>query len=226
MNRLLIVSLLTFLASALVVAAPVPKEKDPNKLIEHLFGKPFLPDGKYEIALGGEGLQIRVPAGTNTWGNARNGFNIPRVSKEISGDFVASVKIKLLKADSENEAVNITTGIFIMGDESTFLEHSRTVTRGNGPERRQGILRAVQPRMSSSAGSGGGAFNPDATFHKLERRGETIAAFASADGRGGWHKLGEWKLPLQETVRVGLHVAHSGGPYMVEFSDFTVSPIR
>jgi len=211
-------------------AAPVPKRNvTTEEQIEKLFGKATIPDKDYLFTLEDEALRIRVPEKTLKWEKPQDGFSVPRVAQEVKGDFTAIVQIRLSDFPEKAEVKSVTAGIFVMGDVGTYLEHSRVQMNQfnqKGKRVRQGILHTAQNgNARGSAGSGGGAFDPDRTYHKLERVGGKVSAYASADGKG-WHKLGTWDLELDETAKVGLFVGHEGGPCFVEFAEFKITPTK
>jgi hypothetical protein len=210
-------------ASPLLFAAPVPRERlTPDARIERLYGVVHRPDNTYAVTLRDQALQIRVPDSTRIWEHPKNGLTVPRIVREVTGDFTAVVTITLPTLNEKNSFRKLTAGIFVMGDESEYVEHSRlqTAPAAGQPERRSGILHAMARNLSLTASSGGGAFNPDSTLHKLERTGNTVVAYASADGKS-WHKLGSYQVNLNDTVKVGLFVGHDG-PATVEFSNFDI----
>jgi hypothetical protein len=57
------------------------------------------------------------------------------------------------------------------------------------------------------------------------RRGDTVTAFRSKDGRD-WAETGKETVPLNETAYVGLALASDASGADVAFDHISVSPIR
>jgi hypothetical protein len=225
----MILCLTAGLLSALAVAAPVPKEREADK-IARMFGAPADPDKdcKFELGEGGK-LVIRAPAAVHVLNPAAGGVNAPRVVRTVEGDFTATVRIRMVptrepQAGPANGQPMFLAGMTLGQDDATLLSHARTVqTQGNEVKRAGLHLEWVGGQQRFSASSGGGAFDPETTYLRITRTGPTIKLAASADGKG-WHEFNGPVVSYPAKAKIGLFVANpSGEPFAAEFDQLTIA---
>jgi hypothetical protein len=210
--------------ASLVWAAPVPKAKESDfDRIEKAFGKPAFPTNSYEMNLQDETLTLLLPEETARWSSS-GPLVCPRTEKEVKGDFIAHVRMTVKKPAEKIKVLEVLTGLYVCSGEGDTLTHARMISRKDGRDGRGGLLHVNQNgRRIISASSAGGAFDADSTAHKIERKGNVIVAYSRAKDGDGWHKLGEYKFQMADTVTVGIYADHANGPYTIQFSEFSIT---
>lgn len=209
-----------------VLASPVPKETEAEKL-KRLFGTPVDPDKDCNFALDGDKLVIRAPEAGHVFGFGDGIGNAPRVTRPVRGDFVATVRIRMVPSRPPQPGgarMLFQAGLYLAESEVSFGYNARAIEDQNGTIRRTGRHGAwVGGNQRFGGSSGGGAFDPETTYLRITRTGDTTQLGASADGKG-WHLFGGPKVPFANEVTLGLFVANPGGlPFAAEFDQFTVT---
>lgn len=132
-------------------------------------------------------LELRAAAGSTLDFN----LNAPRLLQTISGDFAVEVKVKAASDDMPPGG-----GLLIWQDEENFI----TCERGlNGRE--QVVLRGRA--QGKYAYFGRGMLASEVLTLRLERVGDAISAYCSADG-ANWFTCGSVRLAAEDSVQVGI----------------------
>jgi regulation of enolase protein 1 (concanavalin A-like superfamily) len=217
---------LALLLPAVALAAPVPKETEAEK-IKRLFGTPADPEKDCKFTLDGEKLVLRTPEASHVFGFGNGIGNAPRVTRTVEGDFVATVRIRMAPPQPPQPygpRMLFQAGLYVADSDTSFAFNTRAVEDQNGTIRRTGRHGAwVSGNQQFSGSSGGGAFDPETTFLRVTRTGDTTQFGASADGKG-WHVFAGPKVQYGDKVTLGLFAANPGGlPFAAEFDQFTVT---
>jgi tetratricopeptide (TPR) repeat protein/regulation of enolase protein 1 (concanavalin A-like superfamily) len=138
------------------------------------------------------GLQIHAANGRDLW---FVNWSAPRMLRSVSGDWVAQTAC--VPALEEKPAIG---GLLLWKDRKNYLRLDRGATGEHG------IL------FTGCLGNrdmliGRGRLQSDASgrvFLRLERVGERVNAFCSADGEN-WLTVGHVEFPVEDPVQVGLH---------------------
>ncbi len=205
-----------FALPLLLVAAPVPKETDAQKLAK-LYGTPVDPLKDCKFTLDGTKLTITAGKGDHDLSVQNKVLNAPRVLKEIEGDFEMKVKVsgeypKGAKAGTERaNLVFYGHGLLVWDDEKNYvrlekayvdrLDGTPTYTYGSwelfagGEWKRQG----TQSDYTFEA--------TDTAHFKLARKGSVFTASISKDGKE-WKELDPIEAEMGKTLKVGVAAVH------------------
>lgn len=205
-----------FALPLLVVAAPVPKESDAEKLYR-LFGKPVDPLKDCKFTLDGNKLTINAGKGDHDLSVQSKEMNAPRVLKEIEGDFEMKVKVsgeypKGAKGASEKRTIVFYGhGLLVWDDEKNYvrlekayvdlLNGTPTYTYGSWELFAGGewVRRGTQEDF---------VFDQKDTAHfKLSRKGSVFSASISKDGKE-WKDLPPIEAEMGKKLQVGVGAVH------------------
>lgn len=218
-----------FLALAVAVlplaafAAPVPKlvETPPQKMVR-LFGAPTFPDDTCKAELNGSVLRLTGGGQDHVWHAGEGGMKVPFLAREVKGDFTATVVVKAVDLPESGSLTGVA-GLLVMKDESTTLDHSLYLTGNAEFSRRRGWLRSTAAgNQVSTKEDGNAAFSGSDVALRVERVGTKVTASVSVPGKD-WAEIESYEMALDKTAKVGVFVAHTGGPFTAEFSEFTVT---
>jgi regulation of enolase protein 1 (concanavalin A-like superfamily) len=200
----------------LLVAAPVPKETDTQKLAK-LFGTPVDPLQDCKFTLDGTRLTVTAGKGDHDLSVQNKVLNAPRVLKEIEGDFEMRVKVSgeyPKGAKSGTERTNIVFyghGLLVWDDEDNYVRLEKAyVDRLNGtPPTTYGSWELFAGGKWVRAGTQADfTFDPTDTAHlKLARKGSTFTASLSNDGKA-WKELEPIEAEMGKTLKVGVAAVH------------------
>jgi len=207
----------------LAVAAPVPKFKEPPaRKLARLFGDPTLPDDTCKAELRDDALRLTGGADEHVWHAGEGGMKVPFTAREVTGDFTATVTVRAVDLP-ETGSVTGVAGLLVMKDTETTLDHSLYLTGDRATAARRGWLRAVAAgNQVSTKEDLSAAFAEDAVRLKVQRVGTTVTASVAGVGKE-WTEIDRFEMALDKSSKVGLFVAHTGGPFTAEFRDFTVT---
>ncbi|MBN1889159.1 MAG: DUF1349 domain-containing protein, partial [Thermoflexales bacterium] len=138
-----------------------------------------------------DGLEIHVPNGRGLWGI---NLSAPRLLRSVTGDW--SVQVASSSVSPEQPA---TGGLLVWKDDKNFMR----LDRGKIGRREIAFL-GCQGGQDILVGRGCLSFQ-ERVWLRLERRGEELRAFCSADGRQ-WFTAGHVNFPAEDPLQVGMYV--------------------
>jgi regulation of enolase protein 1 (concanavalin A-like superfamily) len=147
-------------------------------------------DCSYRIIDSG-GLEISASNGRSLFGL---NLSAPRLMREISGNFAATVTIKPASEDKPQMG-----GLLIWRDRDNFLRFEKGVD-GEHEIRLQGYVDGKYQIV----GRGMSYEDNDETYLRLERSGDQFTSYCSIDGEN-WFTCGKMTLPLENPIQVGIH---------------------
>jgi regulation of enolase protein 1 (concanavalin A-like superfamily) len=142
-----------------------------------------------------DGLVIHAANGRDMW---HINWSAPRMVQDVAGDFVAQTVC--VPAMDDRPAIG---GLLLWRDERNYLR----LDRGAYGEREIAFMGCVDDE-DAAIGRGWlrGAARP---IHlRLERRGDRVNAYCSADGKR-WYAVGHVTFPVQGPLQVGMHAIGS-----------------
>jgi hypothetical protein len=219
--------LLAFLLPAAVVAAPVPKERDEERL-KRVFGTVVAPDTECEFELlPGDRLRVRLPGRAYTLDPSARASSAPRVVREVEGDFVLRVRVaevidKTAGPALRGQTPQVSAGLLLRAGDDVRADLTRSHQSGQNGWSSSIRFGARQPGRGLGS-STGFQFDPKPVHLRLTRTGPKVRGEYSSDGKS-WRRLTETDLPLGEKVSVGLFAA--GGldtAFEAVFDEFTLT---
>jgi regulation of enolase protein 1 (concanavalin A-like superfamily) len=200
----------------LLVAAPVPKETDAQKLAK-LYGTPIDPAKDCKFTLDGGKLTITAGKGDHDLSVQSKEMNAPRALKEIEGDFEMKVKVsgdypKGAKGASEKRTlVFYGHGLLVWDDENNYVRLEKAyVDRLDGtPTYTYGSweLFAGGKWVRQGTQSDFKFDEKDAAYFKLARTKNVFTASISKDGKE-WKDLDPIEAEMGKTLKVGVAAVH------------------
>ncbi|MCA9122204.1 MAG: SEL1-like repeat protein [Planctomycetaceae bacterium] len=189
------------------------------------------PDGDCAIIRGAHRMTIKVPPGRhdlyfdNEDPSERN--NAPRVVREVTGDFLAQVKVTAdwsLRTPLPNEQNTFAAGLAIVASPQHYVRHERILFR----HRQLGTASTFVPsiydvdgrRRTSLEVATPDYFQGPSTWFRVRRTGQLVYTYISHDGQQ-WKPAREIITELPEKVQVGIHAINaSGSEFTVDFEDY------
>lgn len=228
-------TLLFLIAAPLLLAAPVPKESDAQKLAK-LFGMPVDPLKDCKFTLDGTKLTINVGKGDHDLSTQNNVLNAPRVLKEIEGDFEMAVKVnckypKEAKAGTDRATIVFYgLGLLVWDNEKNYvrLEKAYVDSLDGSPVYSYGSWELFADGKWLRAGSSADyVFDPtDTAYLKLARKGNAFTASISKDGKE-WKELEPIKAEMSKTLKVGVVAVHiCDTPFNAVFEDYSLKATK
>lgn len=198
----------------------------------HGWGTAIDPQGTCTIRAEQGKLSIRVPRGIyDLWYGEEDPavrYNAPRVVQAVKGDFVAQVKVTAdwsVGTPLDNGRFSHAAGLLVWESDDHYLRHERNQFQSL---KRPGVTAYWTPPLYDRAGTrvstwrGGNAdvFGGRSTWLRLERKGPTITASMSRNGRA-WEQTDVLQTTFPDQVYVGV-LAHqaSASEFICEFEDF------
>jgi regulation of enolase protein 1 (concanavalin A-like superfamily) len=229
--------LVLFAAPLLLVAAPIPKETDAQKLAK-LYGLPVDPAKDCKFTLSGDKLTITAGKGDHDLSVQSNEMNAPRVLKEIEGDFEVTVQVsgdypKGAKGASEKRTIVFYgSGILVWDDTNNYVRLEKAYVDGlNGtPINCYGSWELFAGGEWKRQGSNADyVFGEKDTAHlKLARKGNVFTASMSKDGKE-WKELDPIEAEMGKTLKVGVaavHICDTGFDAVFEGYDLKATKIK
>jgi hypothetical protein len=204
------------LVAPIVLAAPIPKESESDKL-RRLFGTPEDPDKVCKFSLDGNQLRLTAAKGLRGLNPARGLTNAPRALKTVRGDFEATVRIvRDTIAEGTKKADEVYTpsgggGLLLWVDADSHLRLSRSqwVAEAGGQAKTTYNLRGARSKEEFAGwvtNVAEGDTEP-VTF-RMTRTGNKIASAYSRDGKK-WATFDTLEMDLPDEVKIGVYVAHN-----------------
>jgi regulation of enolase protein 1 (concanavalin A-like superfamily) len=232
MPRLLALSLLTA-ASIALVAAPVPRERDEDRM-KRIYGTVIDPDGDCSFKMAGEKLRIRVDGPhfllRGRWSNP------VCVMREVEGDFSAEVRVDCSKPPEWKRPPDVFdtfayAGLLVWPDEDNELD----LARGWRSESLGGRVHVSSHYNQTGRGRvewfgvradgspDGTVTDEKPTRLRITRTRDRFSCSYKSDG-GDWVSAGEFDLEFPARVKVGVYVElYAGNGFEADFDQYTVT---
>ena len=222
-------SFICVVLAILVVCSPVSGQgqKGKNRKKARSWGEVVDPDGDCQFTFGKKKLVIAIPGSVHGMSIERGETNSPRVWDDVTGDFVATVKVS---ADFPQGAESLTAsrkpffgaGLIALQDDNTYvrLERAEMVLGGRNVSYTSFELRQ-NGKWIKAGNSGEYPLKPDLpTWLRMERRGDFIHASVSQDGEK-WIDLDGIRAPMGKYLKVGVMAGHNTPqPFAPKFEEF------
>jgi tetratricopeptide (TPR) repeat protein/regulation of enolase protein 1 (concanavalin A-like superfamily) len=143
-------------------------------------------DGAYAVE---NVLEIRAPNGRDL---SKANVSAPRLLRPVEGDFAADA----VSLPGRDDRLTLG-GLLLWVDADNFLRVERGI-RGHRDVSLRGRVDGADKLL------GRGRLDADRIHLRVERRGGSVRALCSADGRA-WHSIGETEFTSDPPARVGLH---------------------
>jgi regulation of enolase protein 1 (concanavalin A-like superfamily) len=226
-----IVVLLTFVLAAAGCGRAEPDVDAPVPAID--WGTPVDPDGDCTFETGPAELAIALPAVDKDLSIERKRMNAPRSLRPVTGDFVATVRVRGTFAPSKlsrakDRAAFVGAGLVLMVDDRTYLRLERAAAHTGGADAAYVSWEARREGTWTRKGNTGEArlYQAD-TWLRLIRRGDRVRPAFSQDGGETWSPLDEVVLSLPDEVRIGVAAVTTGTQaFRPVFDRFTVVPAQ
>ncbi len=210
-------------AAAGAFAAPVPKDTQTEERLLKLYGTRADEKKRGTFSLGGDRLTIALAAHVDEPFDPRKPpsqkptpLDATRITREISGDFVACVGITCPRPPTPPDLVPAQMGGgigVVLGEGHYFTAERHHVLRYDFNAKLvwdgsfDSTVRRLNPAASRSCySSHRGSIGPLQV--RLTRRGDKFTAEASADGKK-WEELQSVAVNAPEKLRVGLFAHHN-----------------
>ncbi len=223
MTRPLLAGTIFFAVAAGILLRPVRAADAP-------WGEVIDPDGDCRLVFTDDKLAVSIPGKDHALSAEVGRMNAPRVLQDVTGDFVAQVKVSGDYPTSVTSAVPDFVawqgaGLLLWQDAKNYirLERAQLVAEGQATSYVVFELRKDGAVVDYS-GTNEHRLTGRATFLKLERHGDKVSAAVSPDG-GKWTLLKplDWRGP--QNLRVGVSASQdTSTPLNVELEDFNLTP--
>jgi hypothetical protein len=219
-------------AAAVAAAPPSPRQRNapaagsgPVDGVVDGWGTAIDPDRDCSIHRDGEKLVIELPNKPHDLTPFSRLFNVPRVVRQVEGDFEVQVKVEGdFKPSGPSERLvdepSNGAGLIVLGDgqEHIILDRMAFLRKGR-------LVNSVE--FAQRGGNGGrGNRNPQlgstTKYLRLTRKGKQVLASASSDGKE-WTALKPIDSQLPDRVKVGVVAINtSKEPFSATFSEFKI----
>ncbi len=205
MTRLLLLASLALACAAL--ASDNGPDPEPNPFQDG-WDKPIDPDKDCKFRRQRGGLTIAVPGKDHDLAIERNLMNTPRLLRPVEGDFVAEVRVSGKFVPSTDSTTTeripfVGAGLVLMADDNTYVRLERAALRrgevktyANWELRREG-------RWELAGRADVMPLKEEATYLRLERKGDKLLASVSEDGKE-WKELPALELKLPAKLKLGV----------------------
>ena len=205
---------LTLMSAMWLAPAKVRSEDAPKEIAG--WGVPVDPDGDCKITVAGPRLNIELPGKPHALCIERDQMNAPRVLRQMTGDFVAKVKVignfpKGAESQIENRRAFHSAGFVLAMDHKNYirLEKAEMVAGAQNMTFASFELRdnGVGVRWGN-AGEHPLEPKQEHVFLQIEREGGKITASISNDDVK-WTKLKPINVDWPATIALGLTAGHN-----------------
>jgi regulation of enolase protein 1 (concanavalin A-like superfamily) len=207
---------------AKVEDTPAPPAEPPPDARLADWGRRFDPDGDCTFNVQSGALTIGVPPTPHDLSIERARTNAPRMLREVDGDFRFQVKVcgdihPMATGSVPGRLSFQAGGILLWSDESNYVRFERAAFNRN---EKITTYTAIEARVNGRQGGAGTLGIPDQDTHlRLERRGNQLRAFVSADGES-WRPQKSIEIDLPPKVQVGVAVVNAAQqPLQVRFEE-------
>jgi regulation of enolase protein 1 (concanavalin A-like superfamily) len=222
---------IVFLACAVIVAAPIPKDDSDAGRMQRIYGSVFDPKEGVEFRPSGGSLHIKLPRGKKfLLAPQHEFFNAPRVLRDVKGDFTATVRVSFpIRSEVPAKFSNIREGwagggLVVWLDNANFL----TVTRDEKPFGKTPgeYFRSEARSKLSVRGESEAAETGTAGYVRVSRLGNRFVGSYSTDGKK-WKHFGkhDFSWEADTVVKVGV-IAENGldAPFELIFDEYVLAP--
>jgi len=208
--------------------APPPAASTPTSgVIFKGFGTVLDPDGDCKFTVQSDKLTITLPGKDHALCIEQNRMNAPRILRELSGDFIAQVKVTSEMPKGAESVVGSRrpfhgAGLLLWVDEKTYIRLEKAQVVINGETSSYANFELRKDGDFTIGGSTDVTPSDKTTYLRLERRGSKVYGAASDDGIQ-WASLKPMDIELPKTVKVGILAGHNtSSGYDVAFEEFKV----
>jgi hypothetical protein len=207
----------------LACAAPLPGQGPPRQVAG--WGEVIDPDGDCQVQSDAVGVTMNVPGKLHDLSVEIGAVNAPRILKDVTGDFSARVKVpnRFGPAGPSTAPGRLPyhgAGLLLWSDPETYIRVERASIARDGK-----ILHSAAFEVRSGGRIAHAQSMPIADgplFLRLDRQGDQVLAFHSADGVG-WIPLGSVPVAMPAKARVGVAAINSSvQPLAARLEDYRV----
>ncbi|HVK07356.1 MAG TPA: DUF1349 domain-containing protein [Gemmataceae bacterium] len=226
----------TFLLVALVLTGCPKADSEPAPPADPPFdwGTRVDPDRDCTFEAGPDGvLSIALPASDKDLSIERKRMNAPRTLRPVSGNFVATVRVRgTFRASAlsvpPGRASFVGAGLVVMGDDESYARLERAASHRDGADATYVNWETRQNGNWDRKGNSGEAKLVEGAevWLRLFRRGARLRGAFSQDGGATWEPVPEVVLVLPEEVKVGVVAVTTGTKdFKPTFDRFTIDPL-
>lgn len=214
------------LLASLAFAAPVPKDAGRDAIVK-LFGDPFDPEKACSAKLTGETLTLTLKANTAA-GTGKDRTNLPRFTREVAGDFTASVRVFAVlpkKATQVNGLWTETGGGIVFIPSGSGVEKAGRVYEWGLHDFEYRGERMLKVPNALGVGPVGSEVLPkrEGLLLRVARRGTTLELAYGRDGKV-WDRIETWRDFTDRPMQVGVYATHNlTAESVVTLSDFSLT---
>jgi regulation of enolase protein 1 (concanavalin A-like superfamily) len=231
-----LLTLACLLVACAVLAAPAPISRE-KELLGTTWSQKVNPDGDCHFVADKDALIIEIPGKDHDLWPKDKRMNAPHLLKEVEGDFDLQVRVEVAPVVSEKStavkrAAFVAAGLILIPTDRNVIRHEFGFSREWGDLK--AYVGAHNLFKTGGAGrvfrtEGGNAWPLPAKFSKvwlkLERRGNELHPFASADGKE-WGAVNPHGTPMPARVKVGVVAfSTSSKPFKARFDQWKLTPI-
>ena len=229
MYRTLLLSLLVPIA---LVAAPIPKGTDADRL-KKLFGTPVDADKVCTFELiEGDRLRVRAPNTHQTQIPFTSLANVPRVVREVEGDTTLTVKLSDTIAPDAGPGLGavarmatVGAGLVISDNNGVRVLFFQQRVRRKGEWATQLVFSRAWPDYCETCPRQLGDVK-DSIYLRLVAKAGRVTAESSSDGKM-WNEVIDRDVTLTGKLTVGVFVLqHTNKRYETIFDNFTSTPLQ
>jgi RNA polymerase sigma factor (sigma-70 family) len=191
------------------------------------WGEPIDPDGDCSIDLENDQLIIKVPGKRHGLEAELSTLNAPRVLRDIEGDFIVDLKLHAEFKPGERSTSRtgfpfVGAGLLLWSDPGNYIRLERAAIVTGKRLVPYFLFEERRDRRPVPPGGGIEANPEEATFLRLERKGDRVTGSVSADGIK-WNAFPARTVRLPTKLKLGVAaVSSSEGPFTVTLENFRV----
>jgi regulation of enolase protein 1 (concanavalin A-like superfamily) len=198
------------------------------------WGTQIDPDGDCVFEINNSNaLTITLPATDKDLSIERKRVNAPRTLRAVSGNFVATVRVRgIFKASTltvaPDRASFVGAGLVLMGDDQSYARLERAAMHKNGTDSTYVNWETRQNGNWVRQGNSGEARLVEMdVMLRLFRRGAQLRGAYSQDAGVTWEPMPETTLVLPDEVKVGVVAVTTGTKaFKPTFDRFSIDPLQ
>jgi RNA polymerase sigma factor (sigma-70 family) len=177
------------------------------------WGAALDPDADCKFAVQNDKLTILIPGKDHALCIEQNRMNAPRILRDVTGDFIAQVKVSGEFPAGATSVVPTRrafqgAGLLLWLDEKTYIRLERAEVNIDGKNVSYANFELRKDADFTRGGDTTVQPTEKATYLRLERRGNKVYGSASNDGIQ-WAALEPIEIDLPKKVKVGLLAGHN-----------------